>query len=580
MFDKKSLDRIEAKKKEWEEGVLKRQLDRFGIEESPNKFYTPLDIKDHDFLAEEGFPGEYPYTADIYPSSVPGTSGAGYGVSGPMARAGDYTGYGTAEDTRDFYKKLMGSHLRPGGPNLAFDLPTQCGHDSDDPVSLGEVGRVGVAVDTLRDMEIIYEPYVGPNDLDKIVSNFTINAPCNIIIAMYIALAEKRGIPLSKLRGTPQNDILKEFTARGTYIFPPKPSMRMERDSITYFTKHLPSMNILSICGYHMREAGGTAAQVLAFTLSHGMAYVQLGIDAGLDVDDFVHRLTFLNLGGGMKFFTEIALNRAARRMWAGIMKERFKAKNPRSLLYRPASAAFVGAVNTTMQRPLNNLTRSVIGGVMSALSGGRGDVRPRYDEPLGLGHSFEAYQLQRDATRIIQYEAELCDVIDPLAGSYYVEALTNKIEAEAWEIIKKIDAIGGAVAAIEEGFTQREIAKSSYQYQSAIERGEEVIVGVNKFTGEEELDIRVSRLVEHPYDPTKREEAEERQIANLTKIKKERSNQAVQSTLKQLHKAAQDENENLIPHILEAVKAYATIGEISDVLRAVFGEYEASGIV
>jgi methylmalonyl-CoA mutase N-terminal domain/subunit len=576
MYEKDVLDEITKKRKQWEEGTLKKTLDRFGVTESPNQYYTPADIRDFDFLEKVGFPGEYPFTADIYATSVPGVVGAGYAASGGgLARAGGYSGYGTAEDTRDFYIKMM-KYGRPGGPNLAFDLPTQIGYDSDHPMAQSEVGKVGVAVDSLLDMETIYEGWKGDNDIDRIASNFTINAPCNIILAMYFALAEKRGIPLGKLRGTPQNDILKEYVARGTYIFPPKPSMRMVRDTITFCTEHVPNINTISICGFHMREAGANASQVLGFTFANAIAYVNLGIAAGLDIDQFIPRFTFLSMGGSMELFTEVARARAARRMWANIMKERFKAKKPRSWLFRANTAAIIGNVETTAQRPLNNLTRSVIGGVASALSGGGGDVRPCYDEPLGLGHSAEAIQLMVDAQRIVQTEAQLCDVKDPCAGSYYVESLTDNLEAEAWQLIEKIDSIGGAVAAIENGFYHREIARGAYEQHKALEKGTKVMVGVNKYTGDNELEVTTKRMVPHPYSPKKREEAEEKQIAKLKTLKKERENQKVDAVLKQIREAAGDDEVNLIPVFVEAVKAYATVGEICGVLREVFGEYEA----
>jgi len=578
MFDSERLDEIEKRRKEWEEGPVKKALDRFGVKESPNKFYTPADIKGYDFLEKVGFPGEFPYTAGIYAMLPPGAEPGFYGATGGgLVRVGAYSGYGTAEDTRDFYKQ-MAAMGRPGGPNIAFDLPTQIGYDSDNPLVQGEVGKVGVAVDTLREMEVIYEAFVDDRDLDKIASNWTINAPVNIILAMYIALAEKRGIPLDKLRGTPQNDILKEFVARGTYIFPIKPSLRMTRDTIVYCTQNMPLLNTISICGYHMREAGANQAQVLAFTFSHAITYVQLGIDAGLDVDTFIPRFTFLNFGGGMELFREVALQRAARRMWAKIMKERFGAKNPRSWILRPIGWARSGEFVKTRQRPLNNLTRHVIGGVADALSGGDSPMGYPYDEPLGLGHSLEGWQLNIDANRIIRYEARLCDVSDPLAGSYYVEALTDEVEAEAKAIMDKIDAMGGAAAAIENGFIQQEITRSAYEYQRQVENRERIIVGVNTFTGENELEVLTNRLVPHPYDEEKRAKAEERQIANLREVKRNRDNQEVQATLKRIREAAQDESVNLIPLFLEAVKAYATIGEICEVLRSVFGEYRLSG--
>ena len=581
MFDKKKLDEIEKSKKEWEEGPLKKSLERFGVKESPNRFYSPLDIKDYDFLAKEGFPGTYPFTADIYPSAAPGSThlpGSGHLMTGGgLVRAGQYSGYGTPEDTRDYYQGEIARGRRQG-PNQAFDLPTQIGYDSDNPLVRGEVGKVGVAVDSLRDMEIIYEAFVGDMDLDKIASNWTLNGPVNIILAMYIALAEKRGIPQAKLRGTPQNDILKEFIARGTYIFPVKPSMRLVKDTIVYCTEHMPLMNTVSICGNHMREQGATAAQTLAFTICNLIAYIQLGVDAGLDVDKFVPRFSANHLSGSMEFFKEIALQRATRRLWARIIKERFGAKNPRTYLYRPSQWARQGDYSCTVQRPLNNFTRAIIGGIAGALSGGNPGVVPPYDEALGLGWSREALQLNEDARRIIQYEAQLCDVLDPLAGSYYVESLTDEIEQEAVAIIDQVDAMGGAVAAIESGFIQQEISRSAYEYQRQVENGERIIVGLNAFTDEHELEVLTNRIVPYPYDAEKRAQAEERQIANLAEVKRNRDNKEVAVTLRRLEEAAKDEKQNLIPLMLEAVKAYATVGEICAVLRGVFGEYQFSG--
>ena len=579
MFDEAELKKIEREKEKWEQGTLKRALERFGAKESPNRFYTPLDLQRHEFMEKVGFPGEYPFTAGIYPSAVPGsgpqTGGGSILGGGGLVRSGQYSGYGTAEDSRDYYLSEA-ARGRTAGPNIAFDLPTQCGYDSDDPSARGEVGKVGMAVDTLRDMEVIYEAFTGPRDLDKIASNFTINAPANVIIAMYAALADKRGIALAKLRGTPQNDILKEFVARGTYIFPPRHSMRMTRDSIVWCTEHMPNLNTISICGYHMREAGATGPQALAFTLANAIAYVQLGVDAGLKVDDFVGRLTFLSLSGSMEMFKEIALQRAARRIWAKIMKEGFGSKDPRNWLYRSNIWGNQGYYSCTAQRPLNNLARAVIGGVAGALSGGNPSVTPPYDEALGLRWSLEAVQLAEDARRILQYEARLCDVIDPLSGSYYVEALTDQMEREARDIIDKIDALGGAVVAIEKGFYQQEIARSAYHYQKEVETGQRTIVGVNRFTGENELEVLTSRLVAHPYDPARRAEAEKRQLANLARVKSERDDAQVKACLRQLEDAARDEMVNLLPLLLEAVKSYATVGEMCGVLRRVFGEYQA----
>ncbi len=578
MFDRKRLEQMERKRKLWEEGELERSLKRFGLTRSPNEFYTPLDIKEHNFLSDVGFPGEFPFTAGSYATQVPGSEpvrGGGHVPSGGgLVRTGRYSGYGTAEDSRDYYKYMI-SRGQTSGPNLAFDLPTQCGFDPDHPMASGEVGRAGVAISTLRDFEVLYEAFVGELDLDKIHSAFTINPLANVILAMYIALAEQRGIPLNKIRCTPQNDILKEAVARGTQIFPLKYSMRMARDTIVYGVSYMPLMHPISITGYHFREAGASRIQTLAFTLADAIAYVQLGVDAGLDVDKFVPRLSFLNFSGSLEFFKEIALRRAARRMWAKITRDRFKAKDARSWIMREVGNNMSGSYTATVERPLNNLTRSVIGGIAAALSGDIPTCEPPYDEPLGLGHSVEAMQLAEDAAKILLHEARLCDVLDPLAGSYYVESLTDQTENEAWELINRIDRTGGMVAAIELGYIEREIAESAYQYQKEVETGERVIVGVNKFVGEDELEVNTNRLVPDPYDPEKRAKAEERQIANLAEVKRQRDNKAVQTTLKRLKEAAQDESVNIIPPLVETVKTYATVGEICDTLKQVFGTYQ-----
>jgi len=566
---------IEEAKKAWEKSSVAPALKRFNLKENPTCFYTPLDLPEFDFLKKVGFPGQYPFTAGTY-AFFPyqsGVKGAGYISQAPgLARAGRYSGYGTAEDYRDYQKHMQALGAK-SGPNIAFDLPTQCGYDSDSPMATGEVGKVGVAVDTLRDFEHIYEAFTGEMDIDRIASNFTINAPANIIMAMYLALANKGGIPWDKLRATPQNDILKEFVGRGTYIFPPKPSMRMMRDSIVFFTKYLPNVNITSIGGYHMREAGATREQDLAFSMAIGAAYIQEGLNAGLEVDSFAPRFTFNAFGGSMEFYKEVAFQRAARRMWARILKERFGAKDPRSMLLRQPLGAHIGPSSCTVQRPLNNLIRSVVGAMASAMSGGPPNLFPPYDEPLGLGWSLEAIQLDEDGTRILQHEARLCDVLDPFAGSYFMESLTDQIEEEAWVGFDKIQSRGGAVAAIESGYMQQEVAKGAYERQKRIENSEELVVGVNCFTGESELEVTTSRVVPHPYDPQRREEAESKQLANLREMKRTRNNQNVLRSLKALKNAAQKEEENLIPYFIDCVKEYATLQEMCDVLREVFGE-------
>ncbi|MFH0769493.1 MAG: methylmalonyl-CoA mutase family protein [Chloroflexota bacterium] len=569
------IDEVKKRRKQWEEGTLKNAIERFKLKENPNRFYTPADIKDFDFLEKIGFPGEYPFTTSEYPVVIPRrVEEEDSRPAVARVTAGAYSGFGTAEDTRDYYKQV-----RSPGPNVAFQLPTQCGYDSDSPEARGEVGKVGVAIDTLRDFEVLYEAFTGDRDLDRIASNWTINGLTNIILAMYIAIAEKRGIPINKLRGTPQNDILKEYLGRGTQNFPPRPSMRMTRDTIVYCTKHMPLINWISISGHHVRDAGATVVQACAFQQTNMIAYVQTGIDAGLDIDEFVPRMTlYVGTCGGMEFFENIAAVRANRRMCAKILKERFKAKNPRSWIPRDLGAAAAGLSSCRLQRPLNNLTRGVIGGVMGALSGGQPSGGTPFDEPLGLGHSPEAQQLSKDATRIMMDECHLGEVIDPLAGSYYVESLTDKMESEIQKVVNDIEARGGAVACIETGYSQRMVSKSAHQFQSDLASGRTVIVGVNKYTSESEIEVMPSRLVPE-YDPRKREEAEEKQLLNLARVKRERDNAQVKATLARLKDAAKDESVNLIPPLVESVKAYATVGEMAGTLREVFGEFISPSI-
>jgi len=566
--------RIKEERKKWEEKTLKPALERFKLKESPTEFYSPADMSEKfDFLEKVGFPGQFPFTAGTYPTFPYRTGERGSGgiaQAKGLVRAGRYSGYGAPEDTRDYYlhMKRLGSKT---GPNIAFDLPTQCGYDSDSPLAVGEVGRVGVALDTLRDMEVIFEAFSGENDIDRTASNFTINAPANIVISMYMALAEKRGISWDKLRATPQNDILKEYVARGTYIFPPRAAMRMFRDSLVFFTKNLPNVNVTSIGGYHMREAGATREQDLAFSMAIGAAYLQEGVNAGLDIDAFAPRFTFNAFGGSMEFFKEVAFHRAARRMWARLLKEKFGAKNQRSMTLRVPLTVYPGNFNCTVQRPLNNLIRSVVGGLAGGMAGGPPNCYPPYDEPLGLG--------SEDAARILQHEARIVDVMDPLAGSYYVESLTDEIEGAAWAEFEKIQSMGGAVAAIESGYMQRETAKSAYERQKRLEEGRDLIVGVNCFLGEHELEVTTTRLVAHPYDPDRRDEAEKHQIENLYAVKKQRENGEVKRRLKEMEAAAHKEEENLIPYFLGCVKAYVTVQEMCDVLRGVFGEYRPVAI-
>jgi len=553
MFDKTKMGELEKKRDNWKEVCLQKSLDKIKMkaEHFPQQFYTPLDIPDFDQARDLGFPGDYPFTMSTHPTAIPAEF-----LVGARAR---YSGFGTPEDTRDHFKFLVSKGFT--GPSVAFDLPTQIGYDSDHPRAEGEVGRIGVACCTLRDMEVVFDAFQGL-PLENLRTSFTCNAQTVVILAMYVALAEKKGVPLNRLNGTTQNDILKEYVARGTYICPPGPSMRLVADSLVYGTRFLPRFNVISISSYHIREAGATAAQELAFMFANTIAYVEAGLKAGLQIDEFAPRLSYLG-GCGSHFFSEVAKFRAARRIYAKLMRERFGTKDPDSCRLRYPSG---NAAHTfTVKKPLNNIVRATAQ-AMSTLLGGcmGGGYAVAYDEALGL-YTERPRRIADDTPRILRMEARLGDVIDPLAGSYYVEYLTNQIEEEVWKILEKIDTIGGAVKAIEQGYPQQEIARSAYQYQQDVEGGKRVIVGVNKFIEEEEP-------VEGgmAFDPT----VEERQLANLAAIKKERDNQKVQTALDQIRKSAEG-TENLMFPVIEAVKLQTTIGEICQVLREVFGEYQ-----
>jgi methylmalonyl-CoA mutase N-terminal domain/subunit len=575
----RSRDEIQRAEEAWRKDVVEPRVKRFKIPACPTRFYTPASQGDFDFLEKVGFPGQYPFTAGnraFEAWRAHAEAGAKLGVRPEYgaASAGRYSGYGTAEDYRDYLRAMQARGSR-GGPNVAFDLVTQCGYDSDSPNALGEVGRVGVAIDSYRDFRTIYEAFTGERDIDKVASNFTINAPCAVILAMLAALADERRIPLDRLRGTPQNDILKEFIARGTYIYPPRESMRLFRDTLVFCRRHIPLMNVNSIGGYHIREAGATRAQDLAFSLANGIAYLQEGVDAGLAIDDFASKFTFNAFGGSMQVYHEIAFQRAARRMWAHILKQRFGATDPHAMMIRQPITAHIGCTSTTLQRPLNNIARSVIGGMAAGMSGGMPSAYPPFDEPLGLGHSLESIQLQLDATRIMIYEAGVTDVADPWAGSYFMESLTDEIEAAAQAELDRIEGMGGAVAAIENGYMPRAVAQSAYERQKRIESQEDFVVGVNCFTGENELDLSLDHTVEELYDPEHLRSAEARQLAKLADLKRERSEGAVHRCLSALEQHAKDPEAHLMPDLIECVKSDATLQEICDVLRAVFGEAE-----
>ena len=509
--------------------------------------YTPLDIKDTDYAEDIGFPGVYPYTRGVQPTMY----------RGRFWTMRMYAGFSTAEESNKRYRYLIESGAT--GLSCAFDLPTQIGYDSTDPISEGEVGKVGVAIDSLADMEILFDQI----DLGKVSTSMTINAPASVLLAMYIAVAEKQGVSADKLKGTIQNDILKEYAARGTYIFPPRPSMRLITNIFEYCSKNVPNWNTISISGYHIREAGSTASQEIAFTIADGIAYVEAAIKAGLNVDDFAGRLSFF-WNAHNNVLEEVAKFRASRRIWAKVMKDRFKAEKAKSQMLRVHTQT-AGSM-LTAQQPNNNIVRVALQTAAAVMGGTQSLHTNSRDEALALPTE-DSVMVALRTQQIVAYESGLADVIDPLAGSYYVEAMTNRIEAEAWEYIKKIDELGGAVAAIEKGYIQKEIQDSAYKWQMDVESGARVIVGVNKFQVEEEAPKNLLRV-----DAS----VGEKQKAKVEAMKAKRDNAAVQAALADLKKACSNENENLMPHILSAVKTYATLGEICGVMREVFGEYEA----
>ena len=539
---------------------IQAELDKYNaaVEKATAKFparphipeqglYTPLDIQETDYAEDISFPGVYPYTRGVQPTMY----------RGRFWTMRMYAGFSTAEESNKRYRYLIESGAT--GLSCAFDLPTQIGYDSTDAIAEGEVGKVGVAIDSLADMEILFDQI----DLGKVSTSMTINAPASVLLAMYIAVAEKQGVSADKLKGTIQNDILKEYAARGTYIFPPRPSMRLITNIFEYCSKNVPNWNTISISGYHIREAGSTASQEIAFTIADGIAYVEAAIKAGLSVDAFAGRLSFF-WNAHNNVLEEVAKFRASRRIWAKVMKERFHAEKPKSMMLRVHTQT-AGSM-LTAQQPNNNIVRVALQTAAAVMGGTQSLHTNSRDEALALPTE-ESVMVALRTQQIVAYESGLADVVDPLAGSYYVEAMTNRIEKEAWEYIKKIDDLGGAVAAIEKGYIQKEIQDSAYKWQMDVESGARVIVGVNKFQVEEEAPKNLLKV-----DAS----VGEKQKAKVEAMKAKRDNAAVQAALAALKKACADEHENLMPHILAAVKTYATLGEICGVMREVFGEYEA----
>jgi methylmalonyl-CoA mutase N-terminal domain/subunit len=508
------------------------------------RLYSPLDLEGREYADDVGLPGEYPFTRGVQSTMY----------RGRFWTMRQYAGFSNAEESNKRYKFLLEQGTT--GLSIAFDLPTQIGYDSDHPLSQGEVGKVGVAIDSLADMEVLFDGI----PLDKVSTSMTINAPASVLLAMYIAVAEKQGVSPDKLNGTIQNDILKEYVARGTYIFPPAPSMRLITDIFAYCSEKVPNWNTISISGYHIREAGSTASQEIAFTLADGIAYVEAAVKAGLDVDDFAPRLSFF-FNAHNDLFEEVAKYRAARRIWARVMRERFGAKSPKSWMLRFHTQT--GGSTLTAQQPDNNVVRVAIQALAAVLGGTQSLHTNSRDEALALPTE-ASVRIALRTQQIIAYESGAAETPDPLAGSYYVESLTNRVEAEALAYLKRVDELGGAVKAIEQGYVQQEIQDSAYAYQMEIEKGDRVVVGLNKFQIQEPKPTGLLRV-----DPA----VGEAQVAKLRELRSRRDGAKVKAALAELERTAKGDA-NLMPPILEAVRAYATLGEICDVLRGVFGEY------
>ncbi|NPA74468.1 MAG: methylmalonyl-CoA mutase family protein [Euryarchaeota archaeon] len=552
---KKELER-------WESTTLKKFLEKKGergefvLDFGPEieRLYTPAHLKDWDYLSRLGFPGEFPFTRGVYPTMY----------RGRLWTMRQYAGFGTAEETNKRYKFLL--EQGQTGLSVAFDLPTQVGYDSDDPMALGEVGKVGVAIDTVEDMRILFDGI----PLDRISTSMTINSTAAILLSMYQIIGEEQGVSSMALRGTIQNDILKEYIARGTYIFPPQPSMRLVADTIIYCAENIPKWNPISISGYHIREAGSTAVQEVAFTIADGIEYVRWITRRGVDVDKFAPRLSFF-FAAHNNFFEEIAKFRAARRIWAKVMRDRFGAKNPKSCMMRFHTQT--GGSTLTAQQPLNNIIRVAIQALAAVLGGTQSLHTNSYDEALALP-TRKSVEIALRTQQIIAYESGVADTIDPMGGSYYLEWLTDTIEEEVWKYIDKIDEMGGMTRAVEMGYVQKEISDSAYRIQMDIESGKRVVVGVNKFTTDEEINIEIMKVSE---------EMAQRQIERLRRFKASRDAMRVKDALDALRRVAEKEEDNknnIVPFIYSAVKSGATLGEIVHALKDVFGEYRAPTVI
>jgi methylmalonyl-CoA mutase N-terminal domain/subunit len=545
---------IDEARKHWEETALNKTLSRFpewkeefvtGSDKPVERLYLPEIFSEEAYLEKIGFPGQFPFTRGVQPTMY----------RGRLWTMRQYAGFGSAEESNRRYKFLL--EQGQTGLSVAFDLPTQIGYDSDAPLASGEVGKVGVAIDSLADMEVLFEGI----PLDKVSTSMTINAPAAILLAMYIAVAEKQGVERKSLRGTIQNDILKEYVARGTYIFPPEPSMRLITDTFAFCTAEVPEWNTISISGYHIREAGSDASQEVAFTLANGIEYVKAAVKAGMTVDEFAGRLSFF-FNAHNDLLEEVAKFRAARRIWARIMKERFGAKDPKSMMLRFHTQT--GGSTLTAQQPDNNIVRVAIQALAAVLGGTQSLHTNSREEALALPAE-ESVRLALRTQQILAHESGVTATIDPLAGSYYVEALTDRIEMEVWQYIDRIEALGGMIPSIREGFVQRQIQEAAYRTQKDIESGKRVVVGVNQFRAEEPPPKDLLRV-----DPAIREV----QLDRLAEVKRWRDARRVAAALAALRDGARSADTNLMPLILAAVQEYTTLGEICQVLRDEFGEH------
>jgi methylmalonyl-CoA mutase N-terminal domain/subunit len=551
--DEKDMERIQRAKSAWESQTLRKSDERLP-ERQPQftttsgirleRLYTPLDVAGLDYLAALGFPGEYPFTRGVQPSMY----------RGRYWTMRQYAGFGTAEESNQRYRYLLNQGQT--GLSVAFDLPTQMGYDSDHPMAEGEVGKVGVAINSIRDMETLFDGI----PLDKVSTSMTINATAPILLALYMAVAKTQGVDAKLLQGTLQNDILKEYIARGTYIYPPEPSMRLVTDVFAYAKDHLPRWNPISISGYHMREAGCTAVQELAFTLANGIAYVEAALRAGLSIDSFASRLSFF-FGVHNDFLEEIAKFRAARRLWARMMRERFQAKDPRSCMLRFHTQTC--GCTLTAQQPENNIVRVTLQALAAVLGGTQSLHTNALDEALALPSEMAA-RIALRTQQIIAHESGVADVIDPIGGAYAIEGLTVRLEEEAQAYIEHIEAMGGMPRAIEEGYVQQEIQRSAYEYQRSVEEHHTVVVGVNDYVMPEERPMQLMHIAQR---------VTEAQLEKLSELKRQRDQHQVTAVLNRLHTAAR-RTTNLVPLVLEAVTCGTTLGEISDTLRDVFGEY------